>query len=167
MKARRIGLIMFWVGAALLFASSWLVPWWTSTVWQSKPIGEFAGTIWAFPGPISMAIIFSTILGIALAPIGSYLYGESGALRVRPFVLLVVGMVLVVLSYLLFGTMGYYGVLKKTHKSKRRGRMKDHGSNSFGYTGPEVPAAGSQDRSKSSGYEKRGRFGGSGGLPYL
>jgi hypothetical protein len=111
MNRQRLGIVMFCLGGVILFASSWLIPWWTSPVWQSKPAAEFAGTPWAVGGPIFMGISLSTVLGIVLVVLGIRLYGESGRLHTGGFSLFVVGVVLAVISYMFPSTMGYYPVV--------------------------------------------------------
>ena len=109
MGSHRIGLIMFWIGAVLVFVTGWLVMWWVFPIWKNSPVEQFEGTIFAFLGPVYMTIALSVPLGVALAAIGTLLYAKSRKLRRWPFVL---GVVLVVLGLALFPpTLGYYPVL--------------------------------------------------------
>ena len=105
----KIGLIMFWIGAVLVFVAGWLVMWWVFPIWKNLPVEQFEGTIFAFLGPVYMTIALSVPLGVALAAIGTLLYAKSRKLRRWPFVL---GVVLVVLGMVLFPpTLDYYPVL--------------------------------------------------------
>jgi hypothetical protein len=107
--SHKIGLIMFWIGAVLVFVTGWLVMWWVFPIWKNSPIEQFEGTIFAFLGPVYMTIALSVPLGVALAAIGTLLYSKSRQLRRWPFVL---GVALVVLGLALFPpTLDYYPVL--------------------------------------------------------
>jgi hypothetical protein len=56
MGSHRIGLIMFWIGAVLVFVTGWLVMWWVFPIWKNSPVEQFEGTIFAFLGPVYMTI---------------------------------------------------------------------------------------------------------------
>lgn len=77
MNAKRIGLVLFWVGAALLFTGSWLIMWWIAPLWSSSPQEQLEGTAMAAFGPVFMAISISAPLGILLAALGMLLYAEG------------------------------------------------------------------------------------------
>lgn len=105
----KIGPIMFWIGAALVFVGSWLVQWWVFPIWKNSPPEQFDGTIMAFEGPVYMFIGLSVPLGIILAAVGILLHAESEKSHLWPFA---IGVVVVVLSMVLFPpTLGYYPVL--------------------------------------------------------
>jgi len=111
MKTKTIGLILFWIGAVYMFVASWLIMWWVAPMWRNSPPEQFNGTIWAFGGPVFMFISFSVPLGIVLTAIGMLLYAESKKPRMWPFVIFVIGGVLVALSMLFPPTLGYYPVV--------------------------------------------------------
>ena len=56
----KIGLVMFWVGAVIVFTGSWLVQWWVFPIWKNSPPEQFAGTMLAVEGPVYMLIALST-----------------------------------------------------------------------------------------------------------
>jgi hypothetical protein len=112
MKAKRTtGLMLFWIGAAYMFIASWLIMWWVAPLWRHTPTEQFNGTIWAFGGPVFMFISFSVPLGILLTAIGMLIYSESQKLSMWPFLVFLIGGILVALSMLMPATMGYYPVL--------------------------------------------------------
>jgi hypothetical protein len=104
----KVGLLMFWVGAVIVFTGGWLAMWWIFPIWANSPVEQFEGTILAFEGPVYMLIGLSTPLGIALAAIGILLCAESKKARLWPFA---IGIVLIVLGMLTLPTLGYYPVL--------------------------------------------------------
>jgi hypothetical protein len=106
--SHKYGLIMFWVGAVIVFTGSWLVQWWVFPIWKNSPVAQFEGTIMAFEGPVFMLIGLSTPLGVALAAIGILLCVESKKARLWPFA---IGLVLIALGMLLFPLLGYYPLL--------------------------------------------------------
>jgi hypothetical protein len=101
----RIGLIMFWVGAVIVFTGGWLAMWWIFPIWANSPVEQFEGTIMAFEGPVFMLIGLSSPLGVALAAIGILLSAEPQKSRLWPIVVVIV---LVTLGMLLFPLLGYY-----------------------------------------------------------
>ena len=108
MNTHRMGLILFLVGAFLVFAVGWVAPWFTSPVWSSAPPEAFEGTAWEAFGPIFMAMSLVTPAGILMIALGALLLGDSAKTHFWPYA---VGMVLVVLSFLFPATLGYYPVL--------------------------------------------------------
>ena len=104
----KVGLIMFWVGAVIVFTGSWLVQWWIFPIWKNSPVEQFEGTVLAFEGPVFMLIGLSTPLGVALAAIGILFCAESEKFRLWPFA---VGVVFIALGMLLFPLLGYYPLL--------------------------------------------------------
>ncbi|MGD2216525.1 MAG: hypothetical protein PVJ64_07200 [Gemmatimonadales bacterium] len=111
MNAKRIGLVLFWVGAALLFTGSWLIMWWIAPIWSGSPPEQFEGTAMAAFGALFMAIAISAPLGILLAALGMLLYAEGEKPRTWQFSVLVAGLVLVAASMMFPATLGYYPVL--------------------------------------------------------
>jgi MFS family permease len=107
MKRKRLGLGLFWLGAAYIFGASWLAMWWVAPVWRNTPAEPFEGTIWAFGGPIFMAIALSVPVGLLLIVIGILLYAGAKPSRVTVFA---IGATLVALSMLFVPTLGYYPV---------------------------------------------------------
>jgi hypothetical protein len=81
--------------------------WWVAPVWRNTPAEQFEGTIWAFGGPIFMAIALSVPVGILLIVIGILHYAGAGRSRVAVFA---IGATLVALSMLFVPTLGYYPV---------------------------------------------------------
>ena len=106
--ASKIGLIMFWVGAVMVFTGGWLAMWWLFPIWANSPPEQFDGTIMAVEGPVYMLIGLSSPLGIVLAAIGILLCAESEKSRMWPFA---VGVMLIALGMLVLPTLGYYPVL--------------------------------------------------------
>jgi len=104
----KVGLIMFWVGAVIVFTGSWLVQWWVFPIWKNSPPEQFAGTMLAVEGPVYMLIALSTPLGIVLSAIGILLCAESKKARLWPFA---IGIVLIALGMLILPTLGYYPLL--------------------------------------------------------
>jgi hypothetical protein len=111
MNAKTLGLVLFWVGAALLFIGSWLVMWWIAPIWSGAPPEQFEGTAMAVFGPVFTAIAISAPLGILLTAIGMLLYAEGEKPRTWQFSVLVAGLVVVALSMLYPATLGYHPVL--------------------------------------------------------
>ena len=106
--SHKIGLIMFWVGAVMVFTGGWLAMWWIFPIWKNSPVEQFEGTIMAVEGPVYMLIALSTPLGVVLAAIGILLCAESKKARLWPFA---IGIVLIALGMLTLPTLGYYPVL--------------------------------------------------------
>lgn len=106
--SHKIGLIMFWLGAVIVFTGGWLAMWWIFPIWANSPVKQFEGTILAFEGPVYMLIGLSTPLGIALAAVGILLFAESEKSRLWPFA---TGVVLIALGMLILPILGYYPVL--------------------------------------------------------
>jgi len=52
MTGKKIGSIMFCLGAVYMFVGSWLVMWWVVPIWRNSadPVEEFKKTIWAYQG---------------------------------------------------------------------------------------------------------------------
>jgi len=46
MKKQKIGLILFLIGALIIFGVSWITPWFTSPIWSSAPPEHFERTVW-------------------------------------------------------------------------------------------------------------------------
>jgi hypothetical protein len=107
MKARKIGLALFWLGVGYMFMAGWLIRWWVTPVWRHSPnpFVQFKGTIWTFEGPIFMFIAFSVPLGIVLVSTGMLLYGRSERSRLWPFI---IGFIVIALSILFPSTFRYY-----------------------------------------------------------
>lgn len=111
MNERRLGLVLFWVGAALLFTGSWLIMWWIAPIWRGAPPEQFEATALAAFGPVFMTIAISAPLGVLLTAIATLLYAEGEKPRTWQFRVLVAGLVLATLSMLFPATLGYYPVL--------------------------------------------------------
>jgi len=111
MNAKRLGLVLFWLGAALLFSGSWLIMWWIAPIWSGAPPEQFEGTAMAVFGPVFMAIGISAPLGTLLSAIGILLYAEGERPRTWQFTIFVAGLVLVAMSMLFPATLRYYPVL--------------------------------------------------------
>ena len=82
---KKVGLILFLIGALLIFGVGWVMPWYTSPVWSSAPPEHFEGTVWEAFGPIFMAMSFITPMGILLISIGTLLLGESIKSYIWPY----------------------------------------------------------------------------------
>ena len=108
MKRKRLGFGLLGLGAAYIFGASWLAMWWIAPVWRNTPAEQFDGTVWAFGGPIFMAIALSVPVGILLIVIGILLSAGAKSSRVAVFA---IGATLVALSMLFVPTLGYYPVL--------------------------------------------------------
>ncbi|MCP4975365.1 MAG: hypothetical protein GY931_04320 [Maribacter sp.] len=105
---KKIGLILFLIGALLIFGAGWIMPWFTSPVWSSAPPEQFEGTVWEAFGPIFMVMSFLPSAGILLIAIGTLLLGDSIKLHIW---LYSIGIILVILSFLYPPTLGYYPLL--------------------------------------------------------
>ena len=84
MRREKIGVALFWIGAVYIFVASWLVMWWVAPIFRDTPVVEAEGTIWAFGGPVFVAISLAGPVGIVLLTIGTLLQGESGKSRSWP-----------------------------------------------------------------------------------
>ena len=105
MKKEKIGLMLFLLGATIIFFASWVAPWFTSPVWRSAPPEHFEGTNWEVFGPIFMAMALITPAGIIMIAIGTVLLGDSR----KSHIWLYTGvLMLVILSFLYPATLGYY-----------------------------------------------------------
>lgn len=111
MGTKKVGLGLFWVGVIYMISASWLAMWWIATIWRDTPADQFTGTIWAFSGPVFMTIALSMPLGIFLTVVGIYLHSRSTEAKTWPFLIFVVGGVLISLSMLFPATSSYYPVL--------------------------------------------------------
>ncbi|UCG59944.1 MAG: hypothetical protein JSU70_10560 [Phycisphaerales bacterium] len=110
MKAKKVGLVMFCVGAVYMFVASWLIMWWVTPIWRNSPdpVKEFEGTIWAYQGLAFTFIGLSMPVGIVLTAVGILLYADSDRRRKWPFVVFVGGIVAIALSCMFPQTLGYY-----------------------------------------------------------
>lgn len=107
MNREKVGVALSWAGATMLFVTAWLVMWWIAPIFRDTPVEEAEGTIWAFGGPVFMTVALGPPIGILLLTIGTLLQGESGKSRIWPFV---VGILIVIASFLYPSTLGYYPV---------------------------------------------------------
>lgn len=105
MKKRVVGIILFYLGALILFSVSWITPWFTSPVWNSAPPEHFNGTVWEAFGPIFMAMSLLTPAGILMLVIGTLLLGDSQKSHTWVFA---IGTFLILFSFLFPGTLNYY-----------------------------------------------------------
>jgi hypothetical protein len=79
MTRAAVGAALFGVGGVAITISSWLVMWWIWPIWHETPAAEFEGTIWAFGGPVFMAIAVGAPTGFLLLTLGALLRaGPSG-----------------------------------------------------------------------------------------
>ena len=106
-----LGTAAFAVGAAAIIVSSWLVMWWIWPIWHETPAAEFEGTIWAFGGPVFMAISLSTPTGLLLVAIGALLRSGSGGPSGRRLIALIGFAALIWLSFLVAPTLAYVPVM--------------------------------------------------------
>jgi hypothetical protein len=111
MTRKTIGLILFWIGSVYFFVGSWLIMWWVAPLWRYNPPEQFEGTIFAYAGLVFMLISFSGALGPILAAIGILLYAHSEKPRFWPFIVFVLGGLLVAFSFFFPPTMAYYPAL--------------------------------------------------------
>jgi len=110
-KARAVGLVMFWIGVVYMVGASWLAMWWVAPIWGSVLPEELEGTIWAFGGPVFITLSLSVPVGLLLATLGILLCSRWGKADNRPFKAFAVGGVLVSLSMMYPSTHGYYPVV--------------------------------------------------------
>ncbi len=108
MKKQTIGLTLFLLGALIIFAVSWITPWFTSPVWSSAPPEHFEGTAWEAFGLIFMTMSLLTPAGLLMIAIGTLLLGDSVKSHVWSYS---IGIVLVIFSFLFPATLGYYPLL--------------------------------------------------------
>ena len=102
---KKIGLILFIVGAFLIFAVAWVMPWFTSPVWSSAHPSHFDGTIWEISGPIFMLMSLLTPAGILMVAIGTVLIGKTGKSHIWLFS---IALLIVIFSFLYPPTLNYY-----------------------------------------------------------
>ena len=102
---KKVGLILFIIGALLIFGVAWVMPWYTSPVWSSAQPEHFEGTAWEAFGPIFMAMSLLTPAGILLIAIGTLLSGNTKRSHIWPYS---IGILLVILSFLFPPTLEYY-----------------------------------------------------------
>jgi hypothetical protein len=111
MKRSTIGASLFVIGAAAIFISSWLVMWWIWPIWHNTPASSFEGTIWAFGGPVFMAIALASPTGFLLLAIGAMLHAGPGGPTGGRLAALIGVAVLLWLSTLIAPTLSYVPVL--------------------------------------------------------
>jgi hypothetical protein len=102
---RRIGLVIFWIGAAYLFLMSWAIMWWMIPKYRFFPLEQTEGTIWAVGGMIFNIAFMSIPLGAPLMAIGMILYAEQKKSRIWP---MIVVCAFLILSGMFPSTLGYY-----------------------------------------------------------
>ncbi len=102
---RRIGLVIFWIGAAYLFLMSWAIMWWLIPKYRFFPLEQTEGTILAVGGPIFNLAFLSIPLGAPLMAIGMVLYAEQKKWRIWPMVIVCA---FLVLSGMFPSTLGYH-----------------------------------------------------------
>ena len=100
MKKQKIGLILFLLGALIIFGIGWVAPWFTSPVWSSAPPEHFEETIWEAFGLIFMAMSLLTPAGMLMIAIGTLLLGDSVKSHIWPYS---IGIVLVIFSWIRSG----------------------------------------------------------------
>jgi len=108
MKKQKVGLILFLLGAFLIFGVSWIAPWFTSPVWNSAPPEHFEGTVWEAFGLIFMLMSFLAPAGILMIAIGTLFLGDSAKSHVWPYT---IGIILVTFSFLFPATLDFYPIL--------------------------------------------------------
>ncbi|MCP4261380.1 MAG: hypothetical protein GY774_28345 [Planctomycetes bacterium] len=113
MTSKKIGSIMFWIGAVYMFVGSWLVMWWVAPIWRNSPdpVEESKGTIWAYQGLAYSLIGLSVPIGVVLAAVGILLCSGSDKRCNWRFAVFVAGVVFVALSMMFPQTLGYYPVV--------------------------------------------------------
>ena len=85
--------------------------WWIWPIWHETPAAEFEGTIWAFGGPVFLAISLTTPTGFLLVAIGALLRSESHGPAGRRLILLIGFATLIWLSFLVAPTLSYMPVM--------------------------------------------------------
>ena len=108
MLKRMLGLALFWVGGLYIFCASGLAMWWIAPIWRNTPAIEFENTIWAFGGPVFMAIALSVPVGVALCSIGMVLYSSLGGAGWGAIGLLLSGLTVLGASVMTAPTLAYF-----------------------------------------------------------
>jgi hypothetical protein len=108
MKKQKVGLILFIIGAFLIFIVSWVAPWFTSPVWSSAPPEHFDGTVWEAFGLIFMLMSFLAPAGILMTAIGTLFLGESGKSHIWSYT---IGIIVVTFSFMFPATLDFYPIL--------------------------------------------------------
>lgn len=106
-----IGLVLFWLGAAMIFTGAWLVMWRIAPFWRSTPPEELAGTIWAFGGLVFMLIALSVPLGLILLVAGVLMFAADDRPRTWPLITVVLITILAAVSTLVVPQLSYYPLL--------------------------------------------------------
>ena len=81
--------------------------WWIWPIWHETPAAEFEGTIWAFGGPVFMAISLTTPTGLLLVAIGAVLRSGAGGPSGCRLLALIGFAALIWLSFLVAPTLAY------------------------------------------------------------
>jgi len=105
---RRIGLVIFWIGAVYLFVMSWAIMWWMIPKYRFFPLEQTEGTIWAMGGTVFNLAFLSIPLGAPLMAIGLILYAEQKKSRIWPMIAVCA---LLILTSILPTKLGYYPVV--------------------------------------------------------
>jgi len=108
---QKIGLVMFWTGAAYMFCASWLAMWWIAPIWRDTPAEQFEGTVLEFGGLVFTIIALSVPVGIVMTAFGMALYSRLGKADPGRILLLVAGLIVVAASLLFPPTLAYYPTL--------------------------------------------------------
>ncbi|MDH3581930.1 MAG: hypothetical protein OEM91_15070, partial [Hyphomicrobiales bacterium] len=108
MLRRKIGLILFWLGAVYMVCASWLAMWWIAPIWRDAPTEQFEGTMLEFGGPVFSIIALSVPVGIVLTGLGIALYSKPGKADTVWTVSLVAALIVVAISQLFPPTLTFY-----------------------------------------------------------
>jgi len=76
-ETKRVGLIIFWIGAAYMIGMSFIASWSVGPALRNLSLDQVNKTIWAMNSPLFWAWAFSVPLGSILAGIGILLHARS------------------------------------------------------------------------------------------
>ena len=76
-ETKRVGLIIFWIGAAYMIGMGFIASWLVGPALRNLSLDQVNKTIWAMNSPLFWAWAFSVPLGSILAGIGILLHARS------------------------------------------------------------------------------------------
>jgi hypothetical protein len=85
MKARKAGLVVFWIGVVYMVVMGWLAGWWVAPTLRNLSYAEVGETIWALDAPLFLSWAFSVPLGAVIAGVGMMIYAGCRASRIWLF----------------------------------------------------------------------------------
>lgn len=112
MDTKRIGLLIFLIGAVYIVGMSWFASWWVVPTFRNLSPAQISETIWTKDSPLLRVWSFSIPIGATLSGVGMLIYAQSKKSRTALFGIgvfllgLVIGLLQIPYYPPLFGALG-------------------------------------------------------------